>query len=254
MSSETVVRMCIACCRSEYGAFACIVWSTQWMISSLRFQISLHRGSASTERRRLHQSVRPAFFDRPSDVLHRSSRDPDGPPFALCLRLGETDAARRRIDKQRVGGNPVRDAARGTVDQIGRDDLEVVVGRMRNDRLTCGRETNDRSSAHIVQAFSEDTIFRSFGPFLHDNCPQTRARIEIVFKCRKLPAALSLPRARLATDLPQLSTKSRCPRVARARRIGSMLAEIAGSGYAAMTRSGHRRWRRTQAGTAARTT
>jgi len=116
-----------------------------------------------------------------------------------------------------------------------------------------GLETNDWSSARIVHTFSEDTIFRSLGSFPRDNGPKTRVRIEIAFKCRKLHAALSLARARLAADMPyQLSTKSRCPRVARSRRIGSTLAEIAGSGYAAMTRSRHRRWRNEHlAGTAA---
>ena len=54
-----------------------------------------------------------------------------GPAAAPRLRLGHADAAERRVDVERIGGDAVADAPRLAVEQVGGDDLEVVVRGVR---------------------------------------------------------------------------------------------------------------------------
>ena len=47
------------------------------------------------------------------------------------LRFGEAGAAERRVDVERVGRNAIRYPPGRAVEQVGRDDLEIVVRRVR---------------------------------------------------------------------------------------------------------------------------
>ena len=49
-------------------------------------------------------------------------------PRSTRFALGETGAAERRIDEEAVRRDPVGEAAWHAVEQIGGDDLEIVVG------------------------------------------------------------------------------------------------------------------------------
>ena len=73
--------------------------------------------------------VSPFSTARPTRVIGRL-------PSAAAGRwrapgLGHADAAERRIDVERVGRNAVADLPVLAVEQVGGDDLEVVVGRVR---------------------------------------------------------------------------------------------------------------------------
>ena len=72
-------------------------------------------------------SVSPRL-DRAADLGHRPRADQDVSAGFLRLGLGHAGAAERRVDIERIGGLAVADAAAVAVEQVRRDDLEVVVG------------------------------------------------------------------------------------------------------------------------------
>ena len=78
----------------------------------------------------LHEALRLAFLDRAADAGHRAAADADARPVARACGLGHADPAERRIDVERVSRNAVADLARGAVEQVRGDDLEIVVGGM----------------------------------------------------------------------------------------------------------------------------
>src|SRR5205085_7595719 len=78
----------------------------------------------------LHEALCLAFLDRAPDAAHRPLRAEQGAAAGARLAVGHADTAERRIDVQGVANNAVADLARLAVEQIGGDDLEVVVGGM----------------------------------------------------------------------------------------------------------------------------
>ena len=80
--------------------------------------------------RDLHETQRLAFFDRAADPRHRPLPAQDGPAQSAGLLVGHSDAPERRIDEQAVGDDAVGDAPRFIVQEIGRDNLVIIVGRV----------------------------------------------------------------------------------------------------------------------------
>ena len=78
----------------------------------------------------LHQAVGLAFLERAANARHRPLADEHRVATASRLGLGHARAAERRVDVEPVGGDSVGHAATGAVEQVRRDDLEVVVGRV----------------------------------------------------------------------------------------------------------------------------
>ncbi len=76
----------------------------------------------------LHEAERLTLLDGAADLGHGTG--PDQEPLARGPRLGlaQPDAAERRIGEEGVCGDAVADAAVFAIEQVGRDDLEVVVG------------------------------------------------------------------------------------------------------------------------------
>ena len=79
----------------------------------------------------LHEALRLALLDRSPDLRHRAFADEDLLAGRLRRGLGHADAAERRIDEQGIGVDPVSHPAPIAVEQVGRDDLVVVVRRVR---------------------------------------------------------------------------------------------------------------------------
>ena len=76
----------------------------------------------------LHEALGFALFDRPGDPRHRACADQRAFPAAAHLLLGQTGPAERRVGIERIGRDAVAEPARIVVEQIGRDDLEIVIG------------------------------------------------------------------------------------------------------------------------------
>ena len=76
----------------------------------------------------LHEAFGFAFFDGAADLGHGASADEGGFAGFADFGLGEADAAERRVGVEAVAGDAVGDAAGIVVEQVGGDDLEVVVG------------------------------------------------------------------------------------------------------------------------------
>jgi hypothetical protein len=76
----------------------------------------------------LHEPSRFAFFDGTADAGHRARRNQGRLAAALHLGLRHSRPAERRIDIERVGRNAVADPARPAIEEVCRDDLEIIVG------------------------------------------------------------------------------------------------------------------------------
>jgi hypothetical protein len=59
---------------------------------------------------------------------HRALADEQRPTSRTCLRQGYPEASKRRIDVERVSGNPVAHPALLTVEKICGHGLKIVVG------------------------------------------------------------------------------------------------------------------------------
>src|SRR6185312_2063530 len=79
----------------------------------------------------LHEALRLALLDGPPDPRHRAFADEDTTPRTTGFHLGHAHAAERWIDEQAVREDPVTHPAPIAVEQVGRDDLVVVVRRVR---------------------------------------------------------------------------------------------------------------------------
>ena len=75
----------------------------------------------------LHEALRLAAFAGAAHARHRQHADQHRPARGARLGLGDADARQRRIGEQRVGRDALADAARAAVEQVGGDDLVVVV-------------------------------------------------------------------------------------------------------------------------------
>src|ERR1700730_3861173 len=78
----------------------------------------------------LHEPLRLSLFHRPIHTGHRALSHTDLTPAGARFFLGHADAPQWRIDEQAITGNPVAHPAGFAVEQIARDDLEIVVGRV----------------------------------------------------------------------------------------------------------------------------
>jgi hypothetical protein len=79
----------------------------------------------------LHQPVRFPLLDGAADATHGTAADEQRPSRGARLALRHADAAERRIDVERVGGHAVAHAPARAVEQVGGNDLVVVVGGVR---------------------------------------------------------------------------------------------------------------------------
>ena len=74
----------------------------------------------------LHEASRLSLFNSPGHLGHRAlayERPSAGPADFV---FGQADPPERRIDKHPVGWDAVADPTRVVVQQIGRDDLEII--------------------------------------------------------------------------------------------------------------------------------
>src|SRR5207247_10211985 len=71
-----------------------------------------------------------ALLDGRADLGHRPAGRQQLAPARPRLRLGHADPAQRRIDIEGVSEDAVADPAGFAVEQVGGDDLEIVVGGM----------------------------------------------------------------------------------------------------------------------------
>ena len=78
-----------------------------------------------------HEALRLALLPRAAHAGHRIFRQQRLAPRLAHLRLGHAHATQRRIDVKVVGRNAIAEPARIVIQQIGRDDFEVVVRGMR---------------------------------------------------------------------------------------------------------------------------
>ena len=78
----------------------------------------------------LHQPLRLALFDGAAHFAHRAATDEDRVPGGACLCFGQADATERRVDVESIGADAIAQPAVAAVEQVGRDDLEVVVRRV----------------------------------------------------------------------------------------------------------------------------
>ena len=76
----------------------------------------------------LHEALRLALLDGAADLGHGAGPDQEPSVRGLRLGLAQAGAAQRRIGEEGVSRDAVADAAAFSVEQVGRDDLEVVVG------------------------------------------------------------------------------------------------------------------------------
>ena len=76
----------------------------------------------------LHEAQRLAALLRAADAGHGQDALQGRPSAGPYFRLGHADATQRRVGEQRIGGDAVGYPARVVIQQIGGDDLEVIVG------------------------------------------------------------------------------------------------------------------------------
>ena len=122
--------MCIARWITVKGALAYIMSSRPWTISSP--SMPEQRGAedllALGVDDDLHEALGLAALVGAADVLHRHLRDQRLDALAPDVLLGHAGAAEGWVDEQAVGRDPVLDPALFALEQVRRDDLEVVVG------------------------------------------------------------------------------------------------------------------------------
>ena len=87
-------------------------------------RICLLSASASTF---MNPAVSPFSTARPTRG-HRARRDQGGLAAVPYLGLGHSRSAEGWIDIERIGGNAVADPARAAVEEVCRDDLEIIIG------------------------------------------------------------------------------------------------------------------------------
>jgi hypothetical protein len=78
----------------------------------------------------LHESLRLILLDSAPHTGHWPMSDEQGSAARARLGFGDADAAERRVDIESIGRNPLAHAARLATQEVGRNDLEVVVGRV----------------------------------------------------------------------------------------------------------------------------
>ena len=68
-----------------------------------------------------------AFLDGAANTRHWPATDPDRVAFGSRFGFGQADSPERRIDIERVNGNPIAHFARGAVEQVRCGDFEIIV-------------------------------------------------------------------------------------------------------------------------------
>src|SRR6516165_5465781 len=121
--------MCIARCMTVYGALA-------YIRSRIACTASSHPGPSNeaprisllspSTRMRIKPCVSP-FFDGAGNARHRPLAGQHPAPAVACLGQGHANAAQWRVSVKGIGGDALADPARILVEQIRRDDLEIVV-------------------------------------------------------------------------------------------------------------------------------
>src|SRR3954452_24489656 len=76
----------------------------------------------------LHQASCLAFLDGSRYACHRPGADQDWPAARAGLSLGQAHAAERRVDVERVTGNPMTDLPCFAVEEVRRGDFKIIVG------------------------------------------------------------------------------------------------------------------------------
>src|ERR1700730_5166262 len=81
------------------------------------------------------EALRLSLLDGARHPSHWPSSDQDALSKMPCLGLRHTGATERWIYIKGIGGKTVADAAAIAIEKVGRDDLEVIVGRMGESAL-----------------------------------------------------------------------------------------------------------------------
>src|SRR6185437_10244776 len=79
----------------------------------------------------LHEAERLVLLDRAADPRHRAGGDEIRLAESPHLRFGHADTTERRIDEKSVTGDAIADAPVLAVEQVGGDDLKIVVSGVR---------------------------------------------------------------------------------------------------------------------------
>src|ERR1700756_5716150 len=74
-----------------------------------------------------HKSLRLALFDGAGNARHRPLAGQHPTPAVACLGQTHADPTQRRVGVKGIGGDALADPARIVVEQIRRDDLEIIV-------------------------------------------------------------------------------------------------------------------------------
>lgn len=83
----------------------------------------------------LHEALRLTLFHCPTDPGHRPLADQQLAAGRLGLSNTHPGPPQRRIDVEGVGGDAIADPAWVVIEQIGRNDLEIVVRRVSEGAL-----------------------------------------------------------------------------------------------------------------------
>src|SRR5438093_138666 len=78
----------------------------------------------------LHEALCFPFLDGTRNAAHEARADQEPPTAGARLHLGHSDAAERRIGVEGIAGYALVQTPRFAVEQVGGDDLEIVVGRV----------------------------------------------------------------------------------------------------------------------------
>lgn len=105
-----------------------------------------------------HETSCFTLLDRSSDLRHRSKPDKQALACRLRLYLGQSDPAKGRIGKESVGGYPVTDSASILIEQIGRDNLKVIVGCVSERPLSVAVAQRPDTRRALVRNSSSTTM------------------------------------------------------------------------------------------------
>ena len=102
-----------------------------------------------------------ALLDGARHLAHWPPANQDAPSRLPRLGLRQTGTAERRINIKRIGGKPVADAAAIAVEEIGRDDLEVIIGSMGEGTLTIAvaeRPDTGHTGAQLIVGHNKSAL------------------------------------------------------------------------------------------------
>ncbi len=160
---------------------------------------NLSRGPASTTT--FMKPCVSSFSTARLDAAHRPRRDQQRPSGRARLRLGDADPAERRIDVQRVGWYPLPQLPVLAVEQVGGNDLEVVVRRVREGAAAVAVAERPDARARWWPGFRRPRCSRARRS-RRPPCPGPGRRCSVVVR-RPAGRAIQSPRARPPGSRPR---------------------------------------------------